>query len=212
MCTRGILLLPGQKANNFDWYRLWNAVCGLDPLDVPGRIYSTFVDQWKADVSARSKLQFYNSVKGEFGEEMYLNLSKKKARDAIARLRSSSHDLNIERGRYKPGKSLMNRLCRFCCLNDVDSKEVLEQAEFLPFFDPIIETEHHALTECPAYHHIRMRLSDSTKSLLVRGDYGILMQQQELLNEFGNFLRRSYDYRNPKPKTEKSKLTVTKLA
>ena len=201
-----------QKANNFDWYRLWNTVSGLDPLDVPGRIYSTFVDQWKADVSARSKLQFYNSVKGEFGEEMYLNLSKKKARDAIARLRSSSHDLNIERGRYKPGKSLMNRLCRFCCLNDVDSKEVLEQAEFLPFFDPIIETEHHALTECPAYHHIRMRLSDSTKSLLVRGDYGILMQQQELLNEFGNFLRRSYDYRNPKPKTEKSKLTVTKLA
>ena len=199
-----------QKSNNMEWYNTWKSVLELDQLDLAGRIRVMFVKQWKANISTSSKLRFYNSIKPEFGEEPYLELHKKTTRDAIARLRSSSHDLNIERGRYKPGSSLMDRLCRFCCLNDTAASDFLQGLEYLPFFDPIVETEHHVLTVCPAYHHLRIGLSDTTKSLLMRNDYGDVMQRPALLNEFGDFLCRSYSCRHPKSKDDKSKENKSK--
>ena len=69
----------------------------------------------------------------------------------IAKLRSSSHDLMIEKGRY--GQSpldLSRKICRFCCSNNDNT---MINFEYLPCHEvPILESEEHVLTECPAYH------------------------------------------------------------
>ena len=187
-----------QKSVDMEWYKTWSSLSESNPTHGVGFLRTAFIGQWKTNLTNSSKLQFYSSVKTEFGEEPYLNISNKVSRVAIARLRSSSHDLNIERGRYTSRHSTMDRLCRFCCLSDKDAIETLQQLEALPFFNPIVETEHHALTVCPAYHHLRMRLSDPSKSLIMRNDYSDIMKRPDLLEEVGNFLHGSYKYRHPK--------------
>ena len=144
---------------------------------------------------------FYSSVKQVYGEEKYFASPMYSVRKAIAQLRSSAHDLNIERGRYKAHKNgymLLDRLCRFCCLSDSESRESLILLENMPFYEPMIESEQHVLTECPAYHHIRSGLSDKLKSRLVRLEYGAIMQEHELIDEFGKYLTRCYSVRHPK--------------
>ena len=53
--------------------------------------------------------------------------------------------------------------------------------------DLIIETEEHALTECPAYHHLRSALSENIRSLLMLKEYGVIMSTHNM-NEFGRYL------------------------
>ena len=48
----------------------------------------------------QSKLELYRRVKLNFGLESYINNTTYHARKNIACIRSSAHDLNIERGRY----------------------------------------------------------------------------------------------------------------
>ena len=147
-----------------------------------------FVDQWRTDISTRSKLQFYNSIKPDFGEELYLSLNNKAIRDSIARIRSSSHDLNIERGRHIAGnikQASKTKMCRFCCLSDTTIAEYHADAENLPFFSPTIESEVHALIECPGYHHLRSKLSDDVKSLLMLRDLTSIMYDINYIMDFG---------------------------
>ena len=141
-------------------------------------------------------MRFYTAVKSEFGEEQYLKLQSRSQRTSIARLRSSSHDLRIEKGRYT--NSLYNKAlkaCRYCCSADT---KILSNFEQLPFFEePILESEEHVLTECPAYHHIRSNLPDNLKSLLMLKEYGAIMTSY-LIPEFGKYLSDCYRHRNPK--------------
>ncbi|KAL5258550.1 hypothetical protein ACHWQZ_G009135 [Mnemiopsis leidyi] len=61
-----------------------------------------FVEKWKSAKRVSPKLEFYNSLKNEFGPEKYLNLVKcPDARKSLTRLRISAHNLYIERGRYE---------------------------------------------------------------------------------------------------------------
>ena len=55
----------------------------------------------------------------------------------IARVRTSSHDLNVERGRYD-NIERRNRLCACCELNDV-------------------EDEFHFVLKCPKFHSLRIK-------------------------------------------------------
>ena len=120
------------------------------------------------------------------GEEKYLNLPTKSHRVNIAKLRSSSHDLRIKRGKYSKEIGNINKLrkaCHFC--SDVD---LLKGLAALPFCEePILETEEHALTECPQYHQLRSNLTENLKSLIVLKEYGAIMLSDHL-PEFGKYL------------------------
>jgi hypothetical protein len=102
----------------------------------------------------------------------------------------------VERGRYGSGElDLFKKICRFCCSN---IKNMMVNFECLPFPEtPIIETEEHVLNECPAYHSLRISLSENLRSLLMFKEYAITMSSTHL-NEFGRYLQNSYRIRNPK--------------
>lgn len=199
------------------WYKAWSHIDSIRPDGVngPDGIRSTpmciqeeiiqeeITKEWDLLVSTQKKLEFYSSIKMSYGEELYLASTDFRVRRAIARIRSSAHDLNIERGRYKvhkQGHRILDRLCRFCCLNEEESSEVLLLMEHLPFYEPILETEHHVLTECPAYHHIRYKLSEDLKSLIMCLEYGTIMEQPSLIDEFGVYLIKCYNLRHPHKK------------
>ena len=142
-------------------------------------------------------MQFYNTVKEDFGYEPYLNITDSNARKAISRIRASAHDLKVETGRYlKKDKtpSITDKLCRFCCSDSEDTIAF----EDLPFYDPIPEDEPHAMTVCPAYHHLRANLSDELKSLLLLHQFHVIMSHPTLGKELGLYLHRCYAVLNPK--------------
>ena len=196
-----------QKGNEFEWYKTWSyfdnvkdtSASELSPSNVQAKIADDFIKDWESALDKQNKLKFYKSVKSDFKEELYLKSANPHTRRAIARLRSSAHDLRIERGRYsniKHGQRMYDRLCRFCCVRKGESKDVLLNFENLPFYDPIMETEAHMITVCPAYHHLRIMMSEELKLLLVTQDYRNIWMCTSLINEFGTFLSRCYTIRN----------------
>ncbi len=203
---------------NLSWYSTWNTISrkytctdtdsNLTRTNTVQDFYrNMFVTQWRTSLSKQSKMSFYYQIKGSFGEELYLGLSNRNFRSNIAKIRSSSHDLMIEKGRY--GVSPMNlsrKVCRFCCQNDDDT---MTNFESLPFSEaPIIESEEHVLTECLMYHPLRSFLSDNLKSLLMLKEYGLIMSSAHI-KEFGRFLTNCHQLRNPK-KSSKTKLQPSK--
>ena len=77
--------------------------------------------EWSEDVQNIQRnpiLRTYCKIKQEFGMETYLQLILKKPhkyRTAMAQLRTSSHTLAIEYGRYThPKTKLEDRYCLFC--------------------------------------------------------------------------------------------------
>jgi exonuclease III len=199
-----------QQSLGMSWYQTWNAVANSiyvidndSNLRCSGSnaVKCTFVDEWETKRHSQNKLTFYNSIKPNFGYEPYLNIKSSNSRKHLTRLRISAHDLNIERGRYvtkDKAPSFVNRLCRFCY--STEDKLQLELLEGLPCFSPnlIIETEQHAITECPGYHHLRLILSEHLKSQLLRCDYAYILNHPILAEELGSFLKKSFYVRNPK--------------
>ena len=84
-------------------------------------------------------MSFYTTVKFEFGEEQYLQIPFRLKRANIAKIRSSSHDLRVEKGRYTSDQyNTALKTCHFCCFSDTD---VIRFFEELPFFEThILET------------------------------------------------------------------------
>ena len=87
-----------------------------------GIIKQDFIDKWSSEISGGMStiLKTYAMHKSQYVTEAYLDLiSNPKHRIALSRLRASSHNLEIERGRYtrpitKPGE----RLCPVCHVVD----------------------------------------------------------------------------------------------
>lgn len=183
------------------WYKTWDAVTKLEVGGYRGTSAATvkFVDEWENKRCSQSKLSFYNSIKAHFGYESYLNIKDSTSRKHLTRLRISAHDLNIELGRYSSkGKtsSVISKVCRVCCSKEEISQ--LELLEGLPYFNPILETEQHVITECPGYHHLRINLSEHLKCQLLLCDYTYVLNHPILAEELGSFLSRSFLLRNPK--------------
>ena len=64
-------------------------------------IVRIFTQQWRKDIESSSKLRTYTLVKKYFCVEPYiLHIRGNHLITAMARYRMSSHDLNIERGRF----------------------------------------------------------------------------------------------------------------
>lgn len=118
----------------------------------------TFLKSWEASRKSNRKLGFYNEVKLTFDREPFLALDRRFA-GSIARMRSASHPLNIERGRYARYRTSSfsierARLCPSCTSQDTG---IIEGLSELPLFDPITEDEPHFLLECPLYQDLRDR-------------------------------------------------------
>ena len=148
----------------------------------------------------------------DFCLEDYVNNTTYHARKNIACIRSSAHDLNIERGRYATkliSPMVTDKTCRYCCAGE--ARERLKLLEVMPIsFEPIIESEEHVLVTCPAYYKIRLKLSENLKSLLMLHEFPIIMNSDHS-EEFGQYLRKCYRMRNPKQDSEhKKKNTVDK--
>ena len=97
------------------------------------------------EVKNSSKLIFYNNLKTRSGMEKYLtNITNVKHRTAITRLRMSSHNLNIEEGRYT-AIPREERLCSLCKNG--------------------VEDETHFLVKCPMYNNIKYYMSEHNNIL-----------------------------------------------
>ena len=100
------------------------------------RIFDIYLQSWYSDINNSRRLHYYSIYKHSFFLENYLNSIKiKKYRVALTKFRLSSHDLEIERGRYT-NISTEERICRQCTMN-------------------VIETEYHFLLVCPKFLHLR---------------------------------------------------------
>ena len=117
---------------------------GVGDVDVFMKIFKTklqehFKNTWFTDIGNTSKLEIYSTFKREFEPERYLNFKIIKShRQALSRLRCSSHMLQIEVGRHK-NMLMADRLCVFCKELDII----------------VLEDEYHFLMLCPAYTDLR---------------------------------------------------------
>ena len=87
-------------------------------------IVRIFTQQWRKDIESSSKLRTYALVKIYFCVEPYiLHTRGNHLITSMARYRMSSHDLNIERGRYNnPITPINQRICTRCELNEIDDE------------------------------------------------------------------------------------------
>ena len=108
----------------YRYYLLWRKSFvwisqGVGDVDVFMEIFKTklqehFKNTWFTDIGNTSKLAIYSTLKREFEPERYLNFKIIKShRQALSRLRCSSHMLQIEVGRHK-NMVMADRLCVFC--------------------------------------------------------------------------------------------------
>ena len=107
----------------------------------------------KVRVSLSSKLDFFRTLKVRgFAWEPYLDLIKSfQVRQSVARLRTSSHQLNIETGRYHNIPRQM-RQCEFC-LSQMQSTRP-------------IEDEIHMLYKCKLVEELRRNVLPRLTTLL----------------------------------------------
>ena len=190
-----------QRALNLDWYS--NMTKSTDALsgDEDGPIVSgvqfksqvehLFQDLWSDGLDNSPKLKFYARFKVAIEFEPYLTIKNREKKSAIARLRSSSHRLNIETGRY----TLLNRTWNKRC-NTFTADEA-EDFIHLPFADPILEDETHVLVTCPRYHFIRSSISSDILCSILRWDWKELFHEQNI-NEFASYVCRIFQERFPK--------------
>ena len=102
------------------------------------RIFDSYKQSWYGNINNSSRLQAYCIFKHNFELEKYLDvISEKKYKIALARFRTSSHNLAIETGRYDD-TSRADRICKSCNMKQ-------------------IENEYHFLLVCPLYRDIRVK-------------------------------------------------------
>ena len=112
-------------------------------------IVRIFTQRWRKDIESLSKLRTYALVKKYFCVEPYiLHIRGNHLITAMARYRMSSHDLNIERGRFNNPITPQNqRICTRCELNEIDD-------------------EIHFLLHCSAMNNEREILFDSVAAII----------------------------------------------
>ena len=100
------------------------------------RLKDNFITEWRQGLNVSSSLTLYKEVKQNFELSPYLKImNKKKLRNALAKLRLSSHHLNIETGRHR-NIERSQRKCILCNSQD-------------------LEDEYHFSLICPAYSDLR---------------------------------------------------------
>ena len=134
-----------------------------------------YKNKWSNSVRS---MKFYSSIKNDFHLETYLDIVKEPHfRNAITKLRTSSHALEVERGRYtKPKTPLDMRLCENC---------------------NIVEDEIHFICSCDSYSDARndlysrvKKVNDNFGNLSDRDKFVYLFttENQECLTLLGKFI------------------------
>ena len=155
-------------------------------------VFGEFTRKWTEDVQNIQRnpiMRTYCKIKQDFGMERYLELIKNhKYRTAMTQLRTNSHTLAIEYGRYtRPKTKLEDRYCLFC--------------------PHILEDEKHFLVEC-IVNKTERDISFSkvehlfqTFSYLDKEEKFIFLlnsKDQQVLTWVGKFIYNSYKTRNEK--------------
>ena len=153
-------------------------------------IKRNFINRWISDLcNTESRiLKTYASYKCDFNTESYLEvISVPKYRIALSKLRSSSHNLEIERGRYvRPKRILDERVCMLC---------------------KVVDDEIHFVTSCCINE--RQRLSLYQKLITVDPEFTLLSNEdkfvylmanrnQTVITWFAKFIYHSFHARNEK--------------
>ena len=194
-----------QRNLNLSWYAAIksardyltnaNGRDNLYPSQLRNQLRERFVTCWQGERRLNSKLLFYNTVKEEFRAECYLNiwLTREETR-RVAQIRSSSHQLRIETGRYGNLRlDIANRTCPHCCAQD--EVDLLSK---LPFFDPIIEDEYHFLQTCSLYNDVKKNTKEMTMDLINTENWQELFSHPLHIKEFARYLSRCHRLRFPK--------------
>ena len=110
-------------------------------------LFTRMVDQYNqksfGTINTSNKLCVYRQLKTEPGRETYLSeVQFSKHRKAMTKLRTSSHSLEIERGRWNDDSDREDRVCHFCKVNGENK----------------VEDEAHFLIDCPQYKELRDKL------------------------------------------------------
>ena len=155
---------------------------------VKNKLKSAYIREWHSELENLEKnpiLNLYGKIKDNFKMELYLTTPiKPKYRNAISKIRTSSHTLAIERGRYTTPKTPRNeRLCVQC---------------------GVLEDEIHFLISCNLYEKERailfrkitliyeyfMGLNDSEKFVLL-----FKSEKTQVLSWLGRFIHKSLEKR-----------------
>ena len=127
------------------------------------------------DLATKIKLSYYKKViNPTLEDQKYLSiLTSSKKKINIAKIRTNSHELHSETGRWAvPKTPWMERICHIC-----ENRN--------------IEDENHFLLECPAYNHIRSQFHN----LCYNTDLPSLLQCQNY-SELGRLLSKLFEHRN----------------
>ena len=110
------------------------------------RVQDCETQLWHDEIHSLPKLRTYCRFKESRVEEPYLSLSiPRRLKVALARFRTSNHNLEIETGR-RGNIPPENRLCKYCAMNDI----------------AIIEDEYHVIFHCEKYKYLRDMYLDKT--------------------------------------------------
>ena len=100
---------------------------------------SYYTSHWEAKIKEVNlkRLEFYQTINSNFSPAKYIDLPNFKMRKTIAKLRCSSHCLEIEKGRHR-NIPRDERLCKMCTNN-------------------VIEDEEHFLVVCKTYDKLKTK-------------------------------------------------------
>ena len=151
------------------------------------KVRKHFEDNWSIqirDISSNPGLRHYSLIKMNFGLGAYLkHVVKFRYWHAITKLRTSSHNLEIETGRHQ-SKSVQERLCPKC---------------------NIVGDEIHFVLQCTLNDHLRQKFIRKVETKYLHFTYMTLLEQYrflltsedpQLLTWLGKFLSRSFEERS----------------
>ena len=145
-----------------------------------GRLRDIYISNWRSGLELSSALDVFREIKTNFEQSSYLSvIENTKYRNILAKLRLSSHKLNIETGRHN--KIARNdRKCTMCNIND-------------------IEDEFHFVLKCPVYADLRRQYIPRyyyTHTSLMK--YILLMQSNNkiLIRKLAMFCDKSFKLRD----------------
>ena len=202
-----------QRTSQLAWYvKISTALRSTDvnetapSSEIHKKLQKIFNEAWGQAVDDSPKLRFYKKCKTSSNEgiffEPYLNIKSFTDRKHLTRLRSSSHRLKIETGRYQQLKTaisdtekLCQRRCEFCTTSEIELLSTLPYAEL-----PIIEDEHHVLISCPKYHSMRLKLDPSLKSLILRDEEHHQLFSPQYCRKMGHYIKNIFEVRFPRRK------------
>jgi hypothetical protein len=152
-------------------------------------VKNKFIEKWVDEINNIDKnpiLRTYMNIKFSFRLEPYLSLVKNsKYRNAISKIRTNSHNLEIERGRHcKPRLAIKDRLCNKC---------------------KVLEDEIHFVTVCDKYKTMRRDLYTKVAYVMPEfsnmdnaGKFVFLTcnENPQILTWVGKFLYNAFEQRN----------------